>query len=140
MYVGVGVGGREGVQYNPGQNMLLCLGPFTLAKISGLSTGCTQHLHLAIPRTDVSRAQLCSREGLSTAGILLLIICCLEHRAMVWSYGVVPKGLLIFLSSLYKEGAKTTSGTLVQLYRFQRQTARKKFLISKNTVSSTYNV
>ena len=39
-------------------------------------------------------------------------------------YGVVPKGLLTFLGSLYKEGAKTTSGTLV--YRFERQTAREK--------------
>ena len=37
-------------------------------------------------------------------------------------YGVVPKGLLTFLGSLYKEVAKTTSGTLV--YRFERQTAR----------------
>ena len=39
-------------------------------------------------------------------------------------YGVVPKGSLTFLGSLYKEVAKTTSGTLV--YRFERQTARKK--------------
>ena len=39
--------------------------------------------------------------------------------------GVVPKGLLkTFLGSLYKEGAKTTSGTLV--YRFERRTAREK--------------
>ena len=30
-------------------------------------------------------------------------------------YGVVPKGLLTFLGSLYKEGAKTTSGTLVYI-------------------------
>ena len=42
------------------------------------------------------------------------------------------KGLLTFLGSLYKEVAKTTSGTLV--YRFERHTARKKFLPSKNTV------
>ena len=46
-------------------------------------------------------------------------------------YGVVPKGLLTFLGSLYKEVAKTTSGTLV--YRFERQAARKKIF------SSTYN-
>ena len=54
-----------------------------------------------------------------------------------WPYGVVTKGLLTFLESLYKEVAKTTSGTLV--YRFERQTARKskKILPSKNTVSST---
>ena len=39
-------------------------------------------------------------------------------------YGVVPKGLLTFLGSLYKEVAKTASRTLV--YRFERQTARKK--------------
>ena len=38
------------------------------------------------------------------------------------TYGVVPKGLLTFRGSLYKEGAKTTSKTLV--YRFERQTAR----------------
>ena len=37
-------------------------------------------------------------------------------------YGVVPKVLLTFLGSLYKEVAKTTSGTLV--YRFERQTTR----------------
>ena len=49
-------------------------------------------------------------------------------------YGVVPKGLLTFLGSLYKEGTKTISGTLV--YRFERQTARKKFFLPK-TVSST---
>ena len=53
-------------------------------------------------------------------------------------YGVVPKGLLTFLASLYKEVEKTTSGTLV--YRFERQTARKCFFPSKNTVSSTKNV
>ena len=49
-------------------------------------------------------------------------------------YAVVPKGLT-FLGSLYKKSAKTTSGTLV--YRFERQTARKKILPSKNTVFST---
>ena len=37
---------------------------------------------------------------------------------------MVPEGLLTFLGSLYKEGAKTTPGTLV--YRFERQAARKK--------------
>ena len=36
-------------------------------------------------------------------------------------YGVVPKRLLTFLGSLYKEVAKTTSGTFV--YRYERQTA-----------------
>ena len=40
------------------------------------------------------------------------------------SYGVVSKGLLTFLGSLYKEVAKTTSGTLV--YLFERQTIREK--------------
>ena len=39
--------------------------------------------------------------------------------------GVIPKGLLTCLGSLYKEVAKTTPGTLV--YRFERQTARKKY-------------
>ena len=48
-------------------------------------------------------------------------------------YGVVPKGLLTYLGSLYNEVAKTTSGTLV--YRFERQTARKKiFLPSKSSL------
>ena len=51
---------------------------------------------------------------------------------------MVPKGLLTFLGSLYKEVAKTTSRTLV--YRFERQTARKIFIPSKNIVSSTLNV
>ena len=45
-------------------------------------------------------------------------------------YGVVPKGLLTFLGSLYKEVAKTTSGTLV--YRFERQTARIFSFLPKN--------
>ena len=44
-------------------------------------------------------------------------------------YGVVSKRLLTFLCSLYKEVTKTTSGTLV--YRFERQTARKKFFLRK---------
>ena len=43
--------------------------------------------------------------------------------AQIRGYGVVPKGLLTFPDSLYKEVAKTTSRTLV--YRFERQTARK---------------
>ena len=47
-------------------------------------------------------------------------------------YGVVPKWLLTFLGSLYKEVAKTTSGTLV--YRFERQTARKKSSFEKHCV------
>ena len=38
--------------------------------------------------------------------------------------GVVPKGLLTYQGSLFKEVAKTPSRTL--LYRFERQTARKK--------------
>ena len=41
-------------------------------------------------------------------------------------YGVVPKGLLTFLGSLYKEVAKTTPGIWSKI-----------FLPSKNTVSST---
>ena len=53
---------------------------------------------------------------------------------------MVPKGLLTFLGSLYKEVAKTTSGTLV--HRFERETARNFFFFipSKNTVFSTWNV
>ena len=50
-------------------------------------------------------------------------------------FGVVPKGLLTFLGSLYEEVAKTTPRTLA--YCFERQTARKVFLPLKNTVSST---
>ena len=42
------------------------------------------------------------------------------------------------MGSLYKEVAKTTSGTLV--YRFKRQTERKENFPSKNTESSTENV
>ena len=49
-------------------------------------------------------------------------------------YGVVPKRLLTFRGSLYKEVAKTTSETLA--YRFERQTAKKKKKTSKNTESS----
>ena len=54
-----------------------------------------------------------------------------------FDYGVVPKGLLIFLGSLYEKVVKPTSGTLV--YHFERQTAqkKKKILPSKNPVSST---
>ena len=48
----------------------------------------------------------------------------LENWKRKLLYGVVPKGLLIFLGSLYREVAKTTSGALV--CRFERQTARKK--------------
>ena len=47
-----------------------------------------------------------------------------RKEAALYIYGVVPKGLLTFLGSLYKEGVKTAPGTLV--YRFERQTARKK--------------
>ena len=47
-------------------------------------------------------------------------------------YGVVPKGLITFLGSLYKEVAKTTSGTLV--CRFERQTARKNSSFEKHCV------
>ena len=47
-------------------------------------------------------------------------------------YGVVPKGLLTFLGSLYTEVAKITPGTLV--YRFERQTARKKKSFEKHCV------
>ena len=43
------------------------------------------------------------------------------HPQLVSAYGVVPKRLLTFLGSLYKEVVKTTSGTLV--YRLERQTA-----------------
>ena len=46
------------------------------------------------------------------------------------SYGLVPKGLLTFLGSLYKQVAKTTSGSLV--YRFARQTARKNSSFEKH--------
>ena len=53
----------------------------------------------------------------------------------VWQlfcYRVVPKELLMFLGSLYKEVAKPTSGKLV--YRFERHTARKKSSFEKHCV------
>ena len=59
---------------------------------------------------------------------------CFLFMVMV-TYGVVPKGLLTFIDSLYKEVTKTTSGTLV--YPFKRQITRKCFVPLKNTVSST---
>ena len=55
-----------------------------------------------------------------------------DIERMESEYGVVPKGLLTFLGSLYKEVAKTTSGTLV--YRFERQTARKISSFEKHCV------
>ena len=68
---------------------------------------------------------LCMLHGLSS--------CCAQgHEKMQCAlrgcvrrgiYGVVPEGLLTFLGSLYKGGAKASPGTLV--YRFKRQTARK---------------
>ena len=47
------------------------------------------------------------------------------------------KGLLTFLGSLYKEVAKTTSGTL--MYRFKRHRQKNIFFLRK-TLSSTQNV
>ena len=75
------------------------------------------------------------------SGVTLFLIRCNVMACFVYLfvclsscvYGVVPKGLLTFLGSLYKEVAKTAPGTLV--HRFERQTARKK--VSQNTVSST---
>ena len=55
-----------------------------------------------------------------------LVLVSLRH------YGVVPKRLLTFLGSLYKEVAKTTSKTL--MYRFERQTARKNSSFEKHSV------
>ena len=54
----------------------------------------------------------------------MLVVSMPSAVVMLDVYGVVLKGLLTFLGSLYKEDAKTTSGTLV--YRFERQTAKKK--------------
>ena len=55
------------------------------------------------------------------------------HGLSLWSG---PKGLLTFLGSLYEEGTKTTSGTLV--HRLERLAARKKKILpSKKTLSST---
>ena len=65
------------------------------------------------------------------------VVTCANNGGCVYRHvsGAVPKGLLTFLGSLYKEVAKTTPGTLV--CRLERQTARKKKnLPSKNTVSS----
>ena len=52
--------------------------------------------------------------------------------ARIHTYVMVPKGLLTFLGSLYKEVAKTTPGTLV--YRFERQTARKEYFFLPKTL------
>ena len=51
------------------------------------------------------------------------------QTCVVYNYVVIPKGVVTFLGSLYKEVAKTTSGTLV--YSFERQTARKKIFLPK---------
>ena len=59
----------------------------------------------------------------------------MNRRSFIYcslAYGVVPKGFLTFLGSLYDENVKTTSGTLV--YRFERQTARKKSSFQKHCV------
>ena len=53
-----------------------------------------------------------------------------EDMGIHSAYGVVPKGLLTFLCSLYKEVAKTTSGTLV--YR-----QKKIYFLLRKTLSST---
>ena len=66
---------------------------------------------------------------MKTLSIMSLILNQSGGDRVVLLYGEVPKGLLTFLGSFYKEVAKTTSGTLV--YRFKRQTARKKLLPSK---------
>ena len=59
----------------------------------------------------------------------LRLSACLLESSMCVIYGVVPKGLLTFFGSLYKEVEKTTSGTLV--YRFERETARKNVFLPK---------
>ena len=61
-----------------------------------------------------------------------------EKKCLEISSGVVPKGLLTFLGSLYEEVVKTTPRILV--YRFERQTARKNFFFLPKTLSSTTNV
>ena len=53
-------------------------------------------------------------------------------KTHLYCYGVVPKGLLTFLGSFYKKVVKTTPGTLV--YRFERQTARKKKIFLPKTL------
>ena len=55
------------------------------------------------------------------------------YTTRLWS---VSKGLLTFLGSLYKEVAKTTSGTL--LYRLERQTTRNKNISSFEKRSVLY--
>ena len=57
---------------------------------------------------------------------------------MLDPYGAVPKGPSTFLGSLYKEVAKTTSGTLV--YRFKRQTARKKYFFLWKTLCPQFRI
>ena len=63
-------------------------GPFTPAKISGLSIGRVQDnvLTLGCPGMDASHALPSSSAGLSADHIPLYFSCSLEHRAVVWKY------------------------------------------------------
>ena len=59
--------------------------------------------------------------------VLLCIIIVRDYIFVV--FGVVPKGLLTFLGSFYKEIAKST--LVILICRFERQTTRKKIFLPK---------
>ena len=62
--------------------------PFTQAKISRLSWDGVQDsvFTLGHPKTKPNSSRLSFGVRLSTAHIPLYVICCLEHRAVVWKY------------------------------------------------------
>ena len=79
------------------------------------------------PNSSLRLAQ--KAEVLTSASELLGHYVLTEVSGHVWSGS---KGLLTFLGSLYKEVTKTTPGTLV--YRFKRQTAKKKYFSLPKTL------
>ena len=62
--------------------------PFTLANISGLSSGWAQNASfvLGCPGTDSSRTRFGFVVGFGAARFPLYVICRLEHKAVVWEY------------------------------------------------------
>ena len=78
------MGALEGRSEN--EKLNIALGPFTWAENSRLSLGWERDspLTLCRPGMEVSRAQLSFEVGLSAVHIPLYVICCLEHRGLVW--------------------------------------------------------
>ena len=100
----------------------------------GVETSRTSFQHIVVlASVDLQRPWMCASGGGFSLGSSACCDCTgpVESDSLFFSgctYGVVPKGLFTFLDSLYKEVAKTTSGTLV--CRFEKQTARKKYISS----------